>query len=87
MFSTPANQLSARFNLIGRRTKDGRKLDTNEAIRTFLLEDASLAIVPFQAFGLAEETGWFRLSVGALALEDLDGLFPALRRALDNLAR
>lgn len=79
--------LSARFNVIGRKTGDGRRLDTNEAIRSFLLEEASLAIVPFQAFGLAEETGWFRLSVGALALEDLDGLFPALRRALDSLTR
>jgi aspartate aminotransferase len=73
--------LSARINLIG-RTIGGVKLDTNEQIRQLLLEKAGMAVVPFQAFGLKEETGWFRLSVGALAPTDLDGLFPRLREAL-----
>lgn len=74
--------LSAQIDLVG-RTVAGRKLDTNEEIRRFLLEEASLAVVPFQAFGLREETGWFRLSVGAIALADVGKLFPALRKALD----
>lgn len=73
--------LSARFNLIGRRA-GGQTFHTNEEIRQFLLREASLAVVPFQAFGLREESGWFRLSVGALPLSDVEPLFPALRRAL-----
>jgi aspartate aminotransferase len=73
--------LSARINLIG-RTVGGVKLDTNEQIRQLLLEKAGMAVVPFQAFGLKEETGWFRLSVGALAPTDLDPLFPRLREVL-----
>ena len=32
-----------------------------------LLEHAGLAVVPLQAFGLHEESGWFRLSVGAVS--------------------
>lgn len=76
--------LSVRINLIG-RSDGGRILSTNEEIRAYLLEQAALAIVPFQAFGLREETGWFRLSVGALPLEGLDGIFPALQAALDRL--
>jgi aspartate aminotransferase len=73
--------LSARFDLIGRKL-GGRRLTTNEEIRAFLLEEAAIAAVPFQAFGLEEETGWFRLSVGALPLEEVDGMFLALRKAL-----
>lgn len=75
--------LSARINLIG-RTLNGVRLDSNEQIRQFLLEKAAMAVVPFQAFGLKEESGWFRLSVGALAPTDLDGLFPRLREVLEE---
>ncbi len=76
--------LSARFNIVGKKAGD-RALDTNEAIRGFLLDDASVAAVPFQAFGLQEENGWFRLSVGAVSMSDLDAMFPALRKAMDGL--
>lgn len=60
--------LSAQFNLIDR-------FGTNEAIRKFLLEKAGFAVVPFQAFGLKREDGWFRLSAGAVSVQDcVDGL-------------
>jgi aspartate aminotransferase len=78
--------LSAQIDLVGRRF-GGHVLATNEDIRRFLLAEASMAVVPFQAFGLKEDTGWFRLSVGALPLEDVDRLFPALRKALDRVER
>ena len=62
--------LSVQFDLVGR---DG--ITTNEQIRRLLLERAGFAIVPFQAFGLKAETGWFRLSVGAASVEAIrDGL-------------
>jgi len=60
--------LSAQFDLLDR-------FGTNEAIRKFLLEQAGFAVVPFQAFGLKEEDGWFRLSAGAVSVQDcIDGL-------------
>ncbi|HYH09321.1 MAG TPA: aminotransferase class I/II-fold pyridoxal phosphate-dependent enzyme [Thermoanaerobaculia bacterium] len=60
--------LSAQFDLIDR-------FGTNEAIRQFLLEKAGFAVVPFQAFGLKREDGWFRLSAGAVSVQDcIDGL-------------
>lgn len=68
--------LSARFDLIGERFRD------NEAIRRHLLEAAGVAAVPFQAFGLEEDTGWFRLSVGAVSLRDIDAMLPRLGAAL-----
>jgi aspartate aminotransferase len=70
--------LSARFDLFG-RTVHGRTIATNDDIRRLLLEVAGLAVVPFQAFGLKGDTGWFRLSVGAVSLADIAAVLPRLR--------
>ena len=77
--------LSAQFALAGKRTADGTTLRTNEEIRGWLLREAGLAAVQFQAFGAREETGWFRLSVGAVSPADIEGLLPRLRTALGTL--
>jgi aspartate aminotransferase len=55
---------------------------SNESIRKRLLDDAGFAVVPFQAFGQRGETGWFRLSVGAVSLDDIEAALPRVRRAL-----
>jgi aspartate aminotransferase len=71
--------LSVRFDLFG-RTLRGRPLaTTNDDIRRLLLQAAGLAVVPFQAFGLKGDTGWFRLSVGAVSLADIAAVLPRLR--------
>jgi aspartate aminotransferase len=70
--------LSANVNLFG-RSLDGVRMENNEDIRKALLTGAGIAVVPFQAFGLARENGWFRLSVGAASLE-------AIEQALERLA-
>jgi len=70
--------LSAKFDWIGKTIK-GRSIKTNDEIRRVLLEEAGLAVVPFQAFGLREENGWFRLSVGAVSMDDIHAVFPRLR--------
>lgn len=72
---------SAQFRLHG-QTFDGRKLVTDEDIRKLLLERAGVAVVPFQAFGVHGETGWFRLSVGSVSMEEIHELFPRLRALL-----
>lgn len=74
--------LSAQFALNGRRAPDGTVLATNEEIRRYLLHSAGLGAVQFQAFGAREETGWFRLSVGAVSTADIRALLPRLREAL-----
>lgn len=75
---------SAQFRLHG-KTADGRQLETDEDIRTLLLERAGAAVVPFQAFGVRGETGWFRLSAGAVSLDEIRSLFPRLRALLDEV--
>ncbi len=77
--------LSARFALAG-RTVRGTRLTTNEDVRRLLLEGAGVGVVPFQAFGLEGDTGWFRLSVGAVSLEDIAGAFARLRTLLDGVS-
>jgi aspartate aminotransferase len=86
--STPpqgAIYLSARFALAGMRTPEGEELASNESIRRYLLRAAGLAMVQFQAFGSTEDTGWFRLSVGAVSLPAIAALGPRLREALASL--
>jgi len=75
--------LSLRLDLVGRRVA-GRVVRSNEDLRQLLLHDAGLAAVPFQAFGLPDDSGWFRLSVGAVSLEDIGA---ALKRVRETLLR
>lgn len=69
--------LTVQFNLIGRG-----HLKTNEDIRRLLLEKAGFAVVPFQSFDLREESGWFRLSVGAVSVEDIQQGLPRVEAAI-----
>jgi aspartate aminotransferase len=76
--------LSLRLDLVG-GSHGSTALDSNEAIRRLLLDRAGLAVVPFQAFGLEGESGWFRISVGAVSLDDIERAFPRLRALLDEV--
>lgn len=75
---------SARFRLHG-NVVDGRRIETDEDIRVLLLERAGAAVVPFQAFGVRGHTGWFRLSAGAVSMDEIRGLFPRIRAMLDEI--
>ena len=74
--------LSARFALAGRVAPDGTRLDNDEAVRAYLLHAAGVAVVPFQAFGVSGDSGWFRLSVGAVSREQITRTLPRLREAI-----
>jgi aspartate aminotransferase len=78
--------LSLRLNLVGREVA-GVTIQDNEAIRTVLLERAGVAVVPFQAFGFPGESGWFRLSAGAVSLEDIRGAMQRIKALLALMAR
>jgi aspartate aminotransferase len=65
--------LSVRFPIAGQ---------SNEATRRMLLEKAGFAVVPFQAFGLRDDSGWFRISVGAVSLAEIDAALPRVEAAL-----
>ena len=69
--------LTTRFDLF-----EPLGVQTNEEIRQWLLESAGVAIVPFQAFGLDEESGWFRISVGAVGVDEINAAMDRLESAL-----
>jgi aspartate aminotransferase len=69
--------LSFRVNLVGRKG-----FADNEAIRLFLLDKAGVGAVPFQAFDHQQDDGWFRLSVGAVGMDDIEGALARLQAAL-----
>jgi aspartate aminotransferase len=77
--------LSARFALKGRRAADGTVLRDDEAVRAYLLRRAGFAAVPFRAFGVTGDSGWFRLSIGAVSMSEIDAVMPRLREAIAEL--
>jgi aspartate aminotransferase len=77
--------LSARFNLTGRVARNGVRLASADDVRKWLLEEAGMAVVPFDAFGSSLDEGWFRLSVGAVSVADIEASLPRLRAGLESL--
>lgn len=77
--------LSVQFNLKGKRTAEGKILESQEAVTAFLLKNAGLAIVPFPIFGAAPDSSWYRLSVGNSRMEDIPEMMDRLRTALSSL--
>jgi aspartate aminotransferase len=77
--------LTAHFDLMGARTPEGDILASGEDVRQYLLAAAGVAIVPFSAFGATDDSGWCRLSIGAVSLEEIAALLPRLERALKAL--
>ena len=74
--------LSFRLDIVG----EGRPFTRNEELRQWLLHNAGLAVVPFQAFDLEDESGWFRMSIGASGLPELHSAMERLERALLRVA-
>jgi aspartate aminotransferase len=77
--------LTCRIAPFGKRTPSGTELKTNEDVRAYLLEAAKFAIVPFQAFGVRGDTGWFRCSVGAVSEAEIREAMPRVGAALAAL--
>jgi aspartate aminotransferase len=77
--------LTVRIAPFGKKTPQGSELRTNEDVRRYVLEAGGVGIVPFQAFGVQGESGWFRLSVGAVGLREIKDALPRLAEALRAL--
>ncbi|AKF11506.1 pyridoxal phosphate-dependent aminotransferase [Sandaracinus amylolyticus] len=77
--------LTVRIAPFGKKTPSGAELKTNEDVRRYVLEAAGVGIVPFQAFGVPGDDGWFRLSVGAVSEREIRDAMPRLAEALKAL--
>jgi aspartate aminotransferase len=79
-----AMYLSLQLDLIG-RSVGGVRIGSNETLRKLMLDRAGLAMVPFQAFGLRADTGWSRLSAGAVSVREIEECLPRVRTVLDSV--
>lgn len=77
--------LSAKLDLTGKTTPDGKVLQTSQDITYYILSEAKLAVVPFSAFGSDKGMNWFRLSVGGASLGSIKASISRLREALQQL--
>lgn len=77
--------LTIKADLVGKTTGQHNKLENQSDVTAYLLNEAKLAVVPFYAFGTANTSPWYRLSVGTCREEDIDGMLGKLREALEKL--
>ena len=77
--------LTVQFDLIGKTTASGERLNSIQDVTSYLINRAKLAIVPFYAFGTSTDSNWFRLSVGTARKEDIATIFELLEEALEKL--
>ena len=77
--------LTIKVDLTGKKTTDGQVLQTQADVTSYLLQHASLAVVPFYAFGAPNTSPWYRLSVGTCKKEEIDEMLQKLETALKQL--
>lgn len=77
--------LTVQLNLIGMKTPEGKVLSNSESVMQYILNEASIALVPFYAFGAPTDSTWFRLSVGTAETGGIDDVLVKLKSALQKL--
>jgi aspartate aminotransferase len=77
--------LTIQINLAGKTTAAGDLLATQNDVTAYILNEAKLAVVPFYAFGAANDSSWYRLSVGTCKKEEIDEMIGKLREALKKV--
>jgi len=76
--------LTVKVDYTGKTTPDGDLLKNSTDINFYLIKAAGVAFVPFSAFGTDDDVNWFRASVGASTLEDIEGMIPRIKAALSQ---
>jgi len=77
--------LTIKIDLVGKRTEERKLLATQSDVTAYLLNEASLAVVPFYAFGASRDSAWYRLSVGTCKKEEISEMITKLGNALTKL--
>ena len=77
--------LTIKIDLTGKTTEEGKLLADQSDVTAYLLSEASLAVVPFYAFGASRDSAWYRLSVGTCKKEEIAEMISRLGEALKKL--
>jgi len=78
--------LTIKINLVGKKTADGKLLQTQSDVTSYILGEAKIAVVPFSAFGAGADSTWYRLSVGTSVKEEIPTMLSNLETALQKLS-
>lgn len=77
--------LTVKLDYSGKTTPEGELIENSSDINFYLIKHAKTAFVPFSAFGTGDQVNWFRASVGACSVTDIQAMIPRLREALSAL--
>ena len=77
--------LTVKFDLRGMKTAGGNTLSSQSDVTMHMLNEAKLALVPFNAFGSSDDSTWYRLSVGTCDKNEIPEVFTSLRKVLSQL--
>jgi aspartate aminotransferase len=77
--------LTIQIDLVGKKLPDGTAIADQEAVTAYVLNEAKLAVVPFNYFGAGKNSSWYRLSVGCCKKEDIEMVIEKMRSALSKL--
>lgn len=77
--------LTVKLNLIGKKTADGKVLNSIDDVLGYILEEGKIALVPFYAFGADKDSPWFRLSVGTCSKEEAKEAVKVLKETIEKL--
>ncbi len=78
--------LTIQIDYAGKKTADGKLLENQADVTSYVLDEAKIAIVPFYCFGAKADSSWYRLSVGTCKKEEIDEMLNALKKSLSKLS-
>ncbi len=78
--------LTIQIDYAGKKTTEGKLLETQADVTSYILDEAHLAVVPFYAFGADRNSSWYRLSVGTCKKEEIREMLDVLQTALEKLS-
>jgi aspartate aminotransferase len=79
--------LTIKVDAAGKKTSDGKLLETQSDVTAYILREAKIAIVPFYAFGSSRNNPWYRLSIGTCKKEEIDEMIGKLGDSLRKLSK
>jgi len=79
--------LTIKIDAAGKKTADGKKLESQADVTSYILNQSGIAVVPFYAFGASRTSPWYRLSVGTCKKEEIGEMTGKLGEALRKLSQ
>ncbi len=77
--------LTMKIDLVGKTKANREAITKQQDVWQYILDEAQIALVPFNCFGAPANSPWYRISVGTCSLEFLPIIVQKLEAALEKL--